>query len=159
MSSTNGQRYRFDIFEVDPANRILLRSGHDIHVTGRVFDILLIFIENPGRLLEKAELMEKVWTSDFVEEGNLTRNISSLRKALGDTARDHKYIATVQGHGYRFVADVRDIGDEEVRAAILAPPPERPIVRSSIAGHLSPKWLRAVLVAVLLIASILEVGR
>src|SRR5207245_673670 len=64
------------------------------------------FAENPGRLLEKDDLIEKVWHEDFVEEGNLARNVSSLRKALGDTGREHKYIATVQGHGYRFLADV-----------------------------------------------------
>ena len=70
-------------------------------LTGKVFDVLLVFAENAGRLLEKDELLEKVWHSDFVEEGNLARNVSSLRKSLGDTGRDHKYIITVQGRGYR----------------------------------------------------------
>jgi Tol biopolymer transport system component/DNA-binding winged helix-turn-helix (wHTH) protein len=102
----NGLRYRFDMFEVDPANRLLLRDGKTIPLTGKVFDVLLVFAENPGRLLEKDELIEKVWPGDFVEEGNLARNVSTLRKALGEEGHEHKYIATVQGHGYRFIADV-----------------------------------------------------
>jgi Tol biopolymer transport system component/DNA-binding winged helix-turn-helix (wHTH) protein len=103
---TNGHRFTFDNFEIDPANRILLREGEVVPLTGRIFDVLLVFVENPGRLLEKDELIEKVWHADFVEEGNLARNVSTLRKALGDTGKEHKYIATVPGHGYRFISDV-----------------------------------------------------
>jgi Tol biopolymer transport system component/DNA-binding winged helix-turn-helix (wHTH) protein len=105
-ASSNAHRYVFADFEIDPTNRICLRGGEEVPLTSRVFDILLVFAENPGRLLEKDELIEKVWHGDFVEDGNLTRNISSLRKALGDTGKEHKYIATVQGHGYRFIANV-----------------------------------------------------
>jgi len=96
-------------------NRLLLRDGVPVPLTAKVFDILLLFAANPGRLLDKDELIEKIWHSEFVEEGNLARNISSLRKALGDTGREHKYILTVQGHGYRFVADVTDV--DAVRTA------------------------------------------
>lgn len=103
---TNGHLYAFDNFEIDPANRILLREGETVPVTGKVFDILLVLIENSGRLLEKDELIERVWHADFVEEGNLARNVSTLRKALRDVGKEHKYIATVQGHGYRFIGDV-----------------------------------------------------
>ncbi|HTK26019.1 MAG TPA: winged helix-turn-helix domain-containing protein [Pyrinomonadaceae bacterium] len=103
---TNGHRYAFDNFEIDPANRLLLRDGQVVPLTGKVFDVLLVFAENPGRLLGKDELIEKIWQADFVEEGNLARNVSTLRKALGDAGKDHKYIVTVPGHGYRFVANV-----------------------------------------------------
>jgi DNA-binding winged helix-turn-helix (wHTH) protein len=96
---TNGHRYAFDNFEVDPANRLLLRDGQVVPLTGKVFDVLLVFAENPGRLLGKDELIEKIWQADFVEEGNLARNVSTLRKALGDAGKDHKYIVTVPGHG------------------------------------------------------------
>jgi DNA-binding winged helix-turn-helix (wHTH) protein/TolB-like protein len=105
----NGHRYTFDNFEIDPANRLLLREGEVVPLTGKVFDVLLVFAENPGRLLEKDELIEKVWHADFVEEGNLARNVSTLRKALGDTGKEHKYIVTLQGRGYRFIADVKQI--------------------------------------------------
>ena len=103
---TSGHRYVFDNFEIDPANRILSRDGETVPLTGKVFDVLLVLTENPGRLLEKDELIGKVWHNGFVEEGNLARNVSTLRKALRDVGKDHKYIATVQGHGYRFIADV-----------------------------------------------------
>jgi DNA-binding winged helix-turn-helix (wHTH) protein/Tol biopolymer transport system component len=112
---TNGHRYAFDNFEIDAPNRMLLRDGQPVALTGKLFDVLLVFAENPGRLLEKDELLQKVWGSDFVEEGNLARNVSSLRKALGDTGREHKYIATVQGHGYRFLAETSTVPVREVR--------------------------------------------
>lgn len=98
--------YVFERFEVDPVNRTLTRGGETIVVTAKVFDILLVFVENPGRLLTKDELIERVWHEIAVEEGNLARNVSSLRKALGDEGKHHKYIATVQGRGYRFIAQV-----------------------------------------------------
>jgi len=99
--------YRFDDFVVDPANRLCLQGDRALPITGKAFEILLAFLENPGRLMEKDELLERVWTGEFVEEGNLARNVSTLRKALGDTGKNHKYILTVQGRGYRFVADVQ----------------------------------------------------
>lgn len=109
--SGNGVRYKFDEFEIDSANRTLFRSGEAVPLTGKVFDVLLVFAENPGRLLEKDELLQKVWHSGFVEEGNLARNVSTLRKALRDTGREYKYIATVQGRGYRFVTPVLCVGN------------------------------------------------
>ena len=104
--SANGHRFRFDGFEIDPRNRLLQREGANIPIPAKVFDVLLVFAENPGRLLEKDELIERVWQEGFVEEGNLARHVSTLRKALGDNDRERKYIVTVQGRGYRFVADV-----------------------------------------------------
>lgn len=105
--------YRFDDFVVDPANRLCLQRDISLPVTGKAFDILVAFLENPGRLLDKDELLNRVWKDEFVEEGNLARNVSTLRKALGDTDRNHKYILTVQGRGYRFVANVQfDYGSD-----------------------------------------------
>jgi DNA-binding winged helix-turn-helix (wHTH) protein/TolB-like protein len=83
-----------------------VRGEQDVPISGKVFDTLVVFVENPGRLLTKDELIERLWPDEFVEEGNLTRNVSSLRKALGDTNRHHRYIATIPGHGYRFIAEV-----------------------------------------------------
>ena len=107
----NGYRYVFGDFEVDPANRICLRSGEQVPLTGRIFDILVVFAENPGRLLTKDELIEKVWGDDFVEDGNVARNVSTLRKALREDSKEPKYIATVQGRGYRFIAEVVHAGN------------------------------------------------
>ena len=116
-ASTNGHRYTFDSFEIDPANRILLCEGEAVRLTGKAFDILHFLVENPGRLLEKNEFLERLWPHEFVEEGNLTRNISTLRKVLDDTGREHKYIATVAGHGYKFVAEVHEMDDPITRSA------------------------------------------
>lgn len=101
--------YEFDGFRVDPVNRLLFRDDQIIALTAKVFDILLVFVENSGRLLEKEEVMQKVWAGSFVEEGNLTRNVSTLRKVLGEDPKAHQYIVTVPGRGYKFVADVRKV--------------------------------------------------
>jgi Tol biopolymer transport system component/DNA-binding winged helix-turn-helix (wHTH) protein len=117
QTSPNGHRFVFDDFEVDAANRLVMRQGVEVRLTAKVFDILLVFLENPGRLLEKDELIKRVWQEEFVEEGNLARNVSTLRKALRDTGREHKYIATVQGRGYRFIADIKQDNDGQFLSA------------------------------------------
>src|ERR1044071_5004813 len=101
--------YEFDAFRVDATNRLLLRDGEVVPLTAKVFDLLLVFVENHGRLLEKDEVMQRVWPQSFVEEGNLTRNVSTLRKALGETSKSHQYIVTVPGYGYKFVATVKEV--------------------------------------------------
>src|SRR5262249_51362732 len=73
----------------------------------RTFDLLLILIENRGRLITKNELINKVWEGQFVEESNLTVQISALRRALDENKANPQYITTVQGRGYRFIAEVR----------------------------------------------------
>ncbi len=112
-ASADGRRFVFGEFTVDPSNRVVLHGNDVVPVTAKVFDVLVVFVQNPGRLLTKDELIAEVWPGNFVEEGNLARNVSFLRNALGDTGRTHKYISTVQGKGYRFIAEV----DETARAA------------------------------------------
>jgi Tol biopolymer transport system component/DNA-binding winged helix-turn-helix (wHTH) protein len=113
MKASNGEHpthfYAFDSFLVDAGKSVLLRDGHSVPLTPKAFEILLVFIRNPGRLLKKEELLEEVWPDAFVEENNLPRNISSLRKALGEGPAEHKYIVTLPGQGYRFVAEVRQL--------------------------------------------------
>jgi DNA-binding winged helix-turn-helix (wHTH) protein len=104
----------FDGFIVDPANRTCARNGDVLPLTGKVFDVLLAFVENPGRLMPKSELIDKVWPSEFVEEGSLARSVSSLRKVLEDGPKNAKYVVTVQGRGYRFAADVNRTGAHKV---------------------------------------------
>ena len=67
-----------------------------------------MLVENSGQTLEKEELLQKVWPDTFVDEGNLSQNISVLRKALGDNAADTRYIETIPRRGYRFIAEVRE---------------------------------------------------
>jgi DNA-binding winged helix-turn-helix (wHTH) protein/TolB-like protein len=99
--------YEFDPFRVDSLKRLLLRDGSPVPLKPKVFDTLLVLIENSGRVVDKDELMQSIWPDTAVEENNLTQNISAIRKALGERRDEHRYVVTVPGRGYRFVADVR----------------------------------------------------
>ena len=101
--------YAFDNFVVDAGKSVLSREGQSVPLTPKAFEILLVLVRNPGRVLKKEELIEEVWPDAFVDENNLPRNISSLRKALGEGPAEHKYIVTLPGQGYRFVAEVRQL--------------------------------------------------
>ena len=101
--------YAFDSFVVDEGKSVLLREGQSVPLTPKAFEILLVLVRNPGRVLKKEELIDEVWPDAFVDENNLPRNISSLRKALGEGPAEHKYIVTLPGQGYRFVAEVRQL--------------------------------------------------
>jgi DNA-binding winged helix-turn-helix (wHTH) protein/TolB-like protein/Flp pilus assembly protein TadD len=111
------QVYEFGPFRLDPVERVLYRDGEVVSLTAKIFEILLVFVQNSGRTMEKEEMMREVWPDQFVEEGNLTRNVSTLRKALGESPDDHHYIVTIPGRGYRFVADVREAQVEDARPA------------------------------------------
>ena len=104
--------YEFGPFRLDAAERLLLRDGEVVPLTLKVFDTLVLLVENSGHLVEREELLRAVWTDSFVEEANLTVSVSSLRKALGEQADGRPYIETVPKRGYRFVADVSVVGDE-----------------------------------------------
>ena len=99
--------YEFGPFRLDVPRRLLLRAGEPVTVTARTLDTLLALLERPGEVVEKETLMATVWGDIAVEEGNLTQQISLLRKALGGQAADHTYIATVPRRGYRFLGPVR----------------------------------------------------
>lgn len=103
------QLYEFGSFRLDPDERLLLRDGKPVQLTPKVFDLLLLLVENNGRLLEKEDLMRSLWQDSFVEESNLSFNISILRKTLGDDPKKRQYVETVPKRGYRFIADVKVI--------------------------------------------------
>jgi Tol biopolymer transport system component/DNA-binding winged helix-turn-helix (wHTH) protein len=100
--------HEFGAFRLDPTRRLLLRRGEAIPLTSKVLDTLLVLVENRGRAVTKEELMKALWPDTFVEENNLTQNISTLRKVLGESPNDHSYIETIPKLGYRFVATVVD---------------------------------------------------
>lgn len=100
--------YRFGKFTVDADQKVLWCDGQPVRVTPKVFDTLLILLQNPRRIIEKAELMNQLWPDVFVEETNLTFNVQQLRKALGDSAQQPIYIETVPRRGYRFIAEVEE---------------------------------------------------
>ena len=97
---------RFDSFTLLPAERRLVKSGKEVRLGGRTFDILFALIERAPALVSKQELLERVWPGLTVEEGNLRFQITSLRKALGDERGAARYVSNVQGRGYCFVANV-----------------------------------------------------
>lgn len=99
----------FDCYRVDFERRLLLRGEEPIPLPSKALDILLLLIQRRGEVVSKDELMKAVWPDTFVEEGNLSQSIHVLRRALGETVDDHRYIVTAPGRGYRFVADVRKI--------------------------------------------------
>lgn len=109
MSLIEKEMYEFGPYSLDPAERLILRDGEPLPLTPKVFDTLLCLVRNRGRLLTKDQLLKEIWPDTFVEEVNLAVNISTLRKAFGEGPQDGRYIATIPGSGYRFVADVREI--------------------------------------------------
>ncbi|PYS98760.1 MAG: hypothetical protein DMF63_14310 [Acidobacteria bacterium] len=106
--------YEFDGFRVDPVRRQLLHNGAPIPLTSKSFDTLLFLIRHSGSTVSKIELMNAVWSDSAVEENNLTQQISALRRALGERPRDHRFIVTVPGRGYSFVAAIDRRATEDV---------------------------------------------
>lgn len=123
-STAEKRLLRFDGFLVDPMRRRLLRDGEPVPVTPKAFSILLILLEKRGEVVDKDELIGRVWPDTFVTEANLTQNVSALRKALGERANDHRYVVTMPGRGYSFVAEV--VEQTETPAAPAAPVPAIP---------------------------------
>lgn len=113
MQTVRRHFYEFDVFRIDTSERQLIRDGREIALTPKVFDLLLFMVENRGRTLSKDMLMEKVWEGTFVEENNLSRNISMLRKVLGDDYHDSRFVRTIPKRGYRFEPSVREYLEEE----------------------------------------------
>lgn len=119
MNSPTTRFYEFGPYTVDTHKRMLLRAGEHVPLTPKAFDTLLALVQHAGQVLQKEELIEILWPDSFVEEGNLSYNISLLRKALGESPSDHRYIITIPGRGYRFGAEVRE-GDDDTPNLLLA---------------------------------------
>ncbi|MBI4746974.1 MAG: winged helix-turn-helix domain-containing protein [Acidobacteria bacterium] len=118
MSKQTKHFYEFGAFRVDPQDRLLLKEGKVVPLAPKVFDILLIFLEHPGSVLEKDSLLERVWPDTFVEEGNLARNVSTLRKVLGEVDEGAQFIETIPRRGYRFVATVKSLADDSLTVIV-----------------------------------------
>jgi DNA-binding winged helix-turn-helix (wHTH) protein/TolB-like protein/Tfp pilus assembly protein PilF len=108
MNEPKSSMYEFAEFHVDAVKRLLMRrNGETIPLTPKVFDTLLYLVEHQGVVLDKDELMRAIWPDTVVEENNLNQSISVLRRVLGESRGENRYVATVPGRGYRFVADVK----------------------------------------------------
>jgi len=108
--------YEFGPFRLEPAERRLSRNGDALVLTPKAFDTLHLLVRNHGHLVEKEELLSSLWPNTFVEEGSLSNNVFLLRKALGDSTENPKYIETVPGRGYRFIADIIANGTDSASA-------------------------------------------
>ena len=165
MSTPATRFFEFGSFKIDTVERVLLRNDQPVVLTQKVFDLLLLLVRNRGHIVEKEELMREVWPGTFVEDGNLTQNISVLRKLLANDG--HQYIQTVPRRGYRFVGKVDELPDEivieerafarvvieEEQDTLAASPP-----RASLPQTQSWNWKRSALIAIVIIGLISTAG-
>src|SRR6185503_12126908 len=113
MSASDKRSYEFDSFRLEAAEYVLLRDGEVVPLTPKVFETLLVLVQNSGHVVDKDELYKQVWQDVVVEETNLTKNISILRKILSEGDAERSFIETVPKRGYRFVVAVRKSTNEE----------------------------------------------
>ena len=111
-SNTQKQLICFGEFELDLERRRLMREGQPLSLKAKTFDLLVFLVENNGRIISKDEILDKVWAGQFVEEANLSVQISALRKALSETKNEPRFLITIPGVGYKFVADVQTENNE-----------------------------------------------
>ncbi len=137
--------YEFGPFVLDSVQHVLARDGEKVPLTPKTYDLLLLLVEQSGKLHTKDELMKALWPDSFVDESNLTQQISTARKALGQKAGEDQYIVTVPSRGYRFAAAV------SVKEAVRAAPATRPA---------APRWMIGAGVAALAtLAAVWVLGR
>lgn len=115
--------YEFDGFRVDPVRRRVSRGGEPVAITPKAVSILVVLLERAGEVVGKKELLDRVWPGVYVTEANLTQNVFSLRKCLGEKANENRYIVTVPGEGYSFGGEVRRI-DRSATGEFALPVPE-----------------------------------
>jgi len=166
MSKASKCVYEFGPFRMNPGRKLLLRDGEPVTLTSKAFETLLVLVERREKVVSKDELMQALWPDSFVEESNLTQHISILRKALGETPQDHRYILTFPGRGYRFAGNVRLItqpeGDLEVEGRSQA---LDDVIGQKTAAHRlsgSSSWQRVatwVGLAAIALAATVAVGR
>ena len=151
MLASGKHLYDFGPFRLDLGERMLLRDGAYVSLTPKAFETLVVLIERHGRIVEKDELLRQIWPDTFVEEGTLVKNVSMLRKALGEAEGRH-YIDTFPKRGYRFAAEVRVIEAPEETEAIAPQPEHDPSPRADALRRY--RWAVAVVVLLALGAAV-----
>jgi DNA-binding winged helix-turn-helix (wHTH) protein/Tol biopolymer transport system component len=141
--------YAFGPFQLDPTECLLTLDGRPVPLAPKAFEALVILVENAGHLIDKDDLMKRLWPDSFVEEGNVAKHVSLLRKVLSEATNGQEYIETIPKRGYRFAADVRQLPDAQAESES-----QRPDAKPR---HSFVRWreLAAGVLAVLLIASFL----
>lgn len=143
--------YEFGPFQVDAEKETLLRAGEPVALTPKTFQILLVLVRHSQEIVTKDDLLKAVWPDTFVEEANLSRTVFMLRKALGESPQDRKYVLTVPGKGYRLAENVRLVADQQV--SLLAARRQR--VEVQVHQKRPPGWAIASAVVVLAAAAAL----
>ena len=152
MASDPQVAYEFGQFTLVPSQKRLLRDREIVPLAPKVFDTLVMLVENQGRLIQKEEFLKALWPNSVVEEQALAHNISQLRKVLRDPAEDPKFIETVPKRGYRFIASVRASGE---------PPafPSPPAPSAAVPSAMQPlRWSRRTVLAVPAAVLVLAAG-
>ena len=145
MGNATGGLYEFGPYRLDSSKRLLIREGRHLAVPPKTFDLLLLLVEGRGRVFTKKELMGALWPETFVEEANLSFQISALRKVLGENGTD--WIETLPRYGYRFNHDVVEIqtnGRSNGHEVELHPPTksgDSPSAAAAPAAARGPRWL------------------
>ena len=164
MSESENRGYAFGDFRLDTTSRQLRRGdGTLVPLTPKVFDTLLLLVEHGGEVLGKDALIASIWPNRVVEENNLTQNISALRRVLGASAGDHRFILTEPGQGYRFVEPVQVIGgasgapvaDLPASAHAATPDSAEVVERNVLPAHPKRAMRRTGIVTVVLLALVL----
>jgi DNA-binding winged helix-turn-helix (wHTH) protein len=109
--------FRFEEYEVDALARTARRRGVALSLSRRAFDVLLYFVQNPGRAISKDELLKSVWADATVDENSLAQSVSVLRRALDEKRGENSYIVTLPGRGYQFISAVEVVPEEDTRLA------------------------------------------
>lgn len=151
MKETARQIYEFGRFRLDPWQRVLFRDAKALSVTPKALDTLLVLLENHGQIVDKEEILNRVWPGTFIEEATLAQNISLLRKVLGEDHEVGEYIQTVPKRGYRFAASVlgysKSVSQESIRLSIVLPADAAVALEGFPALALSPDGTSLVYVA------------
>jgi len=122
MNQPDSYLYAFGAFRLDTTERLLMRSdGVRVPLTEKAFDTLATLVRHGGHLVSKEDLMAEVWPNTFIEENNIDKSISVIRRALGEKASAPEYIETVRGRGYRFLAQVSEVREETMNSVAVLP--------------------------------------
>jgi DNA-binding winged helix-turn-helix (wHTH) protein/TolB-like protein len=125
MTGPPSSIYEFGGFRIDAARRLVSREGDTVPLAAKAFDTLLYLVEHQGVVLDKEELMKAIWPHTVVEENNLNQSISALRRMFGESPGENRYIVTVPGRGYQFVATVTKVQISQAGAELESPVPPR----------------------------------
>lgn len=162
MGNATGGLYEFGPYRLDPSKRLLIREGRHLAVPPKTFDLLLLLVEGRGRVFTKKELMGALWPDTFVEEANLSFQISALRKVLGENGTD--WIETLPRYGYRFnteVVEIKSNGRSNGHDVDLQPPAKRedaPPAAVAPVTRPSRRWLYWIPTGVATLAALLFAG-